>query len=44
MLEALEILLGDVEREPRKFSREEKLAFARSAIAKTRGENAELAV
>lgn len=34
MLEALQILVGDIERGPRRFTSEEKLTIARNAIKK----------
>lgn len=37
LLEAAEIMLGDVERAPNRFRREEKIRIARAAVAKARG-------
>lgn len=34
LLEALRVLLGDIERHPQPFTREEKLKIARAALAK----------
>ncbi len=37
LLEALEIIVGDIERSPRRFTPSEKVAIARAAIAKAEG-------
>lgn len=38
MLEALQVIVGDVERSPRLFTGQEKVAIARSAIKKATAE------